>query len=298
MLRKISSLVAGASLCLTAVPAIAQVGHYSVGAEGLLIATLPPPGVYYRGYLVNYSADTLNDKHGTERSGHNKIDVHAFANQFIWITDYSLLGGNYGMNAIVPIQQQETKISNFGVKGDAEGVGDILLQPITITWHAQQWDAVSMLGVWVKTGDYDSDRSVSIGKGYTSYMFTLGGTRYLDHEKKWAVSATSRYEKNGEQEGTHLTPGDAFSVEWGISRKINPLLDVGLVGYDVWQLTNDSGTSVFHPGTKIEHHAIGGEVQYFWRDTQLLLNAAVYHEYKSEDTFQGDTVRFTVTRRL
>ncbi len=48
----------GTALCLltalAAPQALAVNGHYAPGVEGIKGASVPPPGSYYRGYLVHY----------------------------------------------------------------------------------------------------------------------------------------------------------------------------------------------------------------------------------------------------
>ncbi len=48
-----------ATLMAAALNAAAGVGHYVAGVEGLQDASVPPPGTYYLGYLVNYNIDDL-----------------------------------------------------------------------------------------------------------------------------------------------------------------------------------------------------------------------------------------------
>ena len=51
-------------------------------------------------------------------------------------------------------------------------------------------------------------------------MQTAGATWYIDEEKTWAVSALNRYEFNTEQRDTDVTPGQTYTLEWGISKTV------------------------------------------------------------------------------
>ena len=83
-----------AALGALAAPAARAEGHYVPGVEGLQGASVPPPGAYYLGYLVNYQMDDFRAP-GTSSNlpGHNRGTVTALANRFVWITGRKLLGG-------------------------------------------------------------------------------------------------------------------------------------------------------------------------------------------------------------
>ena len=49
------------------------------------------------------------------------------------------------------------------------------------------------------------------------------------------------YEFNTEQKDTHVTHGQAFTVEWGFGKTLHQLVDVGVVGYYQQKVTDDSG---------------------------------------------------------
>lgn len=273
---------------------LAANGHYVPGVEGINGASAPPPGLYYRGYLVHYNIDSLRDGSGNAAPGHNGGEVTALANRFVWMTDRRVLGANYGLEAIVPIQDISLRFDGVGVRDRDSGVGDLFLSPLILAWHSERWDAVAAAGYWFDTGDFAADRPASIGKGFGSTMLTLGGTWYLDSERSWSLSALSRYEIHGEQDDTGITPGDSLVVEWGLGHRLDNGLTLGLVGYDAWQLERDSGAAA--SGDKAEQHAIGAEVGYFWPALGLGLNGAFYHEYDNRAAPQGDLLRLTLTK--
>src|SRR5690606_28059642 len=68
----------------------------------------------------------------------------------------------------------------------------------------------------------------------------------------------------------------SWLVEWALSHRLDSGLEVGLAGYDAWQLEADTGAG---NNNKAERHAAGLELGYRWPDTGLQLKGAVYHEY-------------------
>lgn len=279
-----------------ALPALAANGHYVPGVEGLNGPVVPPPGFYYRGYLVHYDINSLRDASGDSVLGDNSGEVTALANRFIWMTGKKFLGADYGIEAIVPVQRTSLDFAVAGIDESESGVGDVFLGPVVLGWHGERWDTVFAAGYWFDSGDYAADQPASIGKGFGSTMLTLGGTWHFDAAKTWSFSALSRYEIHGEQDETGITPGDSLVVEWGLGHRLGNGLSLGLVGYDAWQVESDSGLAPGAPSAKAEQHAVGAEAGYFWPALGLGLNAAYYHEYDNRNRPEGDLMRLTLTK--
>ncbi|WP_129139499.1 SphA family protein [Modicisalibacter coralii] len=284
--------------CLLADSALAVNGHYVAGVEGLRAATVPPPGTYYRAYLVHYRIDSLTDGRGDDLPGDNDGSVSALVSRLVWISDKRFLGADYGAEAIVPLQRTSLDFDAVGIDDRDSGVGDIFLSPLVLGWHGHRWDAVFAAGEWFDTADYDAGDPATTGKGFRTTMLTLGGTLYFDAAKSWSFSALSRYEINGEQDTTGITPGDSLTVEWGLGKRLASGLEIGLVGYDAWQLERDEDVPSGAPNDKAEQHAIGAEAGYFWPKAGLGLNAAYLNEYTAKDRPQGDMLRLTLTKVL
>lgn len=247
-------------------------GHYSPGGEGIKGAVVPPPGLYYRGYAVHYQAD----EHAAVPD--SEVEVNALANRLVWVTEQKILGGDLTFEGIVPLIHTDLQVAAGAVDDSAGGVGDVFLGSV-IGWHGQRWDAVAGAGVWAPTGE--DDEPADPGLGYTELMLTLGGNVYLTEQKDISLSVLSRYEVADDHD-----IDDVFLVEWGLGKQLGNGLEVGVVGYDRWQL-DDSDT---------ERHAVGLEGAYFWKAAGVGLNLAAYQEYAVEDDFDGYLVRAVLTK--
>ncbi|CAM4238026.1 transporter [Vreelandella rituensis] len=285
-----------------AMPAFAVNGHYPPGIEGLSAAAAPPEGLYYRGYLLRYDVDNFNDGSGAAVPGDNSGTVTALAHRFIWMTDKQFLGADYGMETIIPMLDIEFDLDVAGGQSfKDDGIGDLFVGPVILGWHGAQWDATFAAGHWFDTADFDARNPASVGKGYGSTMLTLGGMWHFDQEKRWNVSALSRYEIKTEQDNTGITPGDSWLVEWGIGHRLANGLELGLVGYDAWQLEADEDAPT---SDKAERHAVGAEAGYFWPTAGVMLKGAYYHEYDASAgglkglESEGNTVRLQLTKFL
>ncbi len=121
-------------------------------------------------------------------------------------------------------------------------------------------------------------------------MLTLGGTYYFDAPKSWSLSALSRYEINGDKKG--LDQGDSFLVEWALGKRLNNGIELGVIGYDGWQLENNQTQS----NAKIEKHALGVETGYFWGNLGFGIKAAYLNEYNTKNSTEGDMLRLQFTK--
>lgn len=279
-----------AALALAFTSSAFAAGHYVAGVEGIDSAAVPPPGLYYLGYLVNYSIGSVSGA-----PGDNTGNVSALANRGVWVTNKTFLGANYGMEAIVPLQSTSLTFNGVGVSSSSRGLGDIYLGPVVLGWHGDRWHAVFALGEWFDTGSYSSTNPSSIGLGYNSTMVTLGATVYPDAQKLWSASILTRFEKNGSQKQTGITPGDGLSVEWGLARDMGGGYKVGLVGYTQDQTTTSSGPGA--SAAKPRKNAVGVEVDIPFADHGFFLKAAGYHEYgASGGATEGNLLRLSLVK--
>ncbi len=242
--------------------------HYVPGIEGIKASVMPPPGVYYKGYIVNYNADE-NDALPAD----SEVSVTALASRAIWVTPQKLLGGDLALEAIVPLIKTDLKVGGQDID-ERTGLGDIYVGGV-LGWHGDRWDAVTGIGYWA-----ESNRFASPGKGYDSVMLTLGGNVKLNQQGDINLSALSRYEMpNGDD------LNDELIIEWGLSKSYG-LLDVGLVGYNTFE-TGDGDE---------ERNALGLSMGYFSPPNLLGGDIAVYKEYSNKDTFEGEVIRASLTK--
>jgi hypothetical protein len=265
--------------------------HYTPGIEGIEGASLPPPGFYAKDYNVAYYATRVNDASGNS-AGPANFEAFTYANvpRVIWITDTKFLGGYVGVDALLPLIYQHVRAG--GYDNGTFGIGDFFAES-TLSWHPKQFDFAAGFGVWAPTGDSGAPPTTRVGAGYWTPMFTAGATWYLDEAKSWAVSALNRFEFNTEQRDTHVTPGDAYTLEWGISKSVCQEADLGVVGYYQQQVTGNSNGS---PLNRVA--AIGPEVSVMFPKQMLFLSLRYNYEFMAENRAQGSTVALTLTKRF
>lgn len=278
-------------------------GHYPIGVEGLKGGSLPPPGLYLRDYNLFYFADRLNDANSGGVPADFKVFVYAQAPRLVWITDKKILGGNYGADVLVPFIYTDLQVEAAGFRDTSFGMGDIFVEPITLSWHWQKFDLGIGYGFWAPTGDADPQLTASPGKGYWGHMVTLGGTWYPDAEKTWSVSLLNRYEINlgSEEYPTGAYPnsvaaGDEYSLEWGIGKALSKTLEVGVVGYYQQQTTKDHGANASTVQDRV--FSAGPEVSLVFPKASLFASLRYVREFGAQDRPEGNTVTLTLTKRF
>ncbi|HMP81401.1 MAG TPA: transporter [Verrucomicrobiota bacterium] len=271
--------------------------HYPAGAEGIKGASLPPPGVYLRDYNFFYTACDVD---GFPFNAN--VFVYVQAPRLIWMTDWTIFGATYGMDVIVPFAYKDVSLGGPVPFGDDDqfGLSDIQLEPLLLSWHLKQFDVSAAYAVWVPSGCFSAStpqkQLSSPGLGFWTHMFTLGGVWYPDEKKTWALSALSRYEINTEQDDTDITPGNMFTVDWGLSKTIGKGVDVGFIGYYQQLVTEDSGSG--SSSDKSHVVGIGPEITGMIPKINVIGSLRYVYEIDAKDRPKGQLVTLTLTKRF
>jgi hypothetical protein len=295
--KPIGGLLIAGLLVLPSLVLAQPSAHYVPGLEGIKAATLPPPGWWLRDYNIAYQSSHIDDAQG------NKIGAagaHAFiyanAPRLIWITEQQVFGGYLGLDALVPLQYTHLKVNTPGGQfySSTFGIGDVFAEG---SWskHTKQFDFALAFGAFAPTGNSAPPLTTRAGQGYWTYMFTAGATWYIDEEKKWAVSALNRYEFSTEKEDTERIPGQAYTLEWGVSREIAKGIDFGAVGYYQQQVNPTSGSAW---GDRNRVAAAGPEISAFFPQWMLGVSFRYEYEFMAESRLQGQTFSLTVTKKF
>jgi hypothetical protein len=265
--------------------------HYPAGVEGIKGPSLPPPGVYIRDYNYMYFASKYEVE---EPPPSFDLFANIQAPRLIWITPKKVLGGYYGMDIIVPFAYQNLDMTGFS--GSDFSLADVFIEPITLSWHGKQYDASFGYGLWTPTGDYKASDPISPGKGFLTQMLTAGVTYYPDKNKTWSLAALNRYEFNSERDETGITPGQYWTLEWGIGKSLTKTVEVGATGYIQARTTDASKPGA--PDDKDHVSAIGPEVTLVCPKLGLSTSIRYLREVGAHDSTEGNVLNLTFTRRF
>jgi hypothetical protein len=280
--------------------------RYPAGVEGMKGGSLPPPGIYLRDYNLFYASDDLRVAGGGPPG--YRVIAYVNAPRVVWISPYKVLGGYYGADALVTIGYVNQR-DDLGFTRTKGGIGDVFVEPITLSWHPQQWDIGVGYGFWAPTGNHDPNpRDPNlIWRGHWSHMLTAGATYYLDTNKTVSASVLLRYEINHTYSENYrvpftpgipvdIRPGQQLTLEWGISKFFTPTIEGGLVGYYQQQTTLDTGT--FASNDKDRVLSIGPEINVIWPKAQLFTSLRYLYEFEAKDRPQGHLISLTLTKKF
>jgi hypothetical protein len=162
----------------------------------------------------------------------------------------------------------------------------------------------------VPTGRYTPGATNNVGTGYFGNHLIDGITYYITKNRGTSANLFTDWEVLGGRQGTNgtnKTPGQAFTIEWGLGqvlplkKNLSQLAQVGLIGYDQWQVTANGGTvpigstNFTIPASTLPYysvHAIGGQVGYILPAKNLSFYFKGEHEYTAYSHFVGTTFVF------
>ena len=203
---------------------------------------------------------------------------------------------------------------DLSAAGGGSGLADLWVQPLNLGWHLKRADIQVMDAFMIPTGRYSPGATNNVGTGYFGNHFMTGTTFYITKNKGTSADLFTDWEVHGSRSGvnnTSKTPGQAFTMEWGagqvlpLKKNLTQLLQLGVVGYDQWQVTADSGTAsignLVVPASILPFysvHAVGGQINYILAPKNLSLYFKYYSEYKSFSHTLGNTIVFGGTWTL
>ena len=290
-----------------------QKGQWVPGQFGLNAGVIPDPGFTYANLALSYSAGQLNNSNGNAFPG--ITGTYSFwvdENIIYWVPKHKILGGyfmpyvalNYASGELVAdITLGET---NLGGAGGGSGFADMYVQPFNLGWHfGKRVDFNAGYSFTAPTGRFTQGASNNVGSGYWGNDITSGTTLYITKNQGTTANLATAWEIHGQKDGTNITPGQAFTIEWGfgqalpLKKDMSRLLQLGFVGYDQWQVSHSSGTlnvgGVPIPESSIPFysvHALGVQSNFILPAKNLVAFFKYYDEYRALARPEGRTIDF------
>jgi hypothetical protein len=259
--------------------------QYPDGIDDFMMGALPPPGVYFLNYAVYANISDYDDfraSSGTRLKnifgekpkvkGWTMID----ALRLIYVSKCKVLGGDFTLHAIQPIQHLElTKASVFGGSLNLlDGQGPNMKTGLKNTvvgaatgWHfSKNLHAAAILDVIMPTGSYARDDVANTGNPYWTFtpMFI---TTYVT-DSGFEVGAKLMYDINTRNKETGYLSGQEFHADYIIGQHMGPWM-FGVNGYYIQQITKDKIGRDEDPnfsGAKTSALAVGPAVAYNYKN--------------------------------
>jgi hypothetical protein len=307
-------LSAGASSALAQ-----QKGQWVPGQFGLNAGVIPEPGITYANLALNYSSGRLNDSNGN-RLTQNVTGTYSFwvdENIFYFVPKQKFLGGYFMPYVALNYANGELVANITGTSlssgGGGSGFADMYVQPLNFGWHLKRADVDVGYAFSAPTGRYTAGASDNVGSGYWGNNITSGTTFYITKNKATTANLATDWEVHGQRQTastpsgqfSEKTPGQAFTDEWGVGqilplkKDFSRLLQLGLVGYDQWQVSNNGGT-VIVAGIPVNAstipyysvHGVGFQSSFILPAKDLSAFFKYYDEYSAKARPQGRTFVF------
>lgn len=273
--------------------------HYPSGVEGIDAASVPPPGFYIRNYSFFYTASKLADGNGKDLPVGFKANVWAEAPRFIYISKLKALGGNVGFDLMPYVIHTNIRVNAAGMHKKGTGMGDLYFSPMILSWHGKRYDAAAAVSFFAPTGKWDAGDASSAGKNYWTTMATGGGTAYLDKNRRWTASLLARYEVHKRRRDSDVKLGNDFHFEWGLASSVSKLVQLGVVGYNQFQTTRDTGAAITWDGRiKDRVAAVGPEISVKIPKAMFFVSLRGLAEFAARDRAQGTMIVLTLTKRF
>ncbi|MEN8692895.1 MAG: transporter [Desulfobacterales bacterium] len=301
------SILLGMTLMCSQTSFAGFLGHNAKGDYGLQSGTQLAPGFYVNPYYYRYVGDSLKDKNGDsvqiDPEGRGSLDINAYVLGFHWVSEFKILGGNYGIQIYPAFTDNTLEVPILGLEDSVDtGFSDLYFQPVNLGWHTDRADFSIGFGVTAPTGEYEPGGSDNTGLGMWSFEFFAGTTIYFDKAKSWHLALMAFYETHTEKEDSDIRVGDILTLEGGLGKSfMDGALSVGAAYYAQWKITDDdlgNDYDLLGAGSlgKYQVYGVGPEITVPLASSKKLygfLNARYLWEFDAESTLQGDTFVLT-----
>jgi hypothetical protein len=225
-------------------------------------------------------------------------------NSLVWVSKGKIgfLGGPlFSMSATIPIANNSlTSDIEGGISGGG-GVADSYYQPFILGWRRKRADIRAVYGFLAPSGKFSVGAKNNVGSGYWTHAFSSGQTIYLNEKRTIAISAFQMYEVHTTQQGTQIHPGDTLNLDYSLTRVLSLQRDlnlqVGLVGYEQWQLNDKTGPDITSAQSSAHYrvNALGFGSSLILPARKVSAGIKYFKEFEDRSTFQGYSIQITAT---
>lgn len=293
-----------AVICIVSLPCLAQVrGVYPLGMSATNSGVTPQSGISYVNQFLFYSRDQAKGPNGEVlATGQNSVMMDM--NSLVWVSErpVDFIGGAvFSMSATIPIANNSlTSDVEGGISGGG-GLADSYYQPFILGWRTKRADLRAVYGFLAPSGKFSVGANNNVGSGYWTHAFSSGQTFYLTGNRRTTISAFQMYEVHTTQQGTEIHPGDTLNLDYSVTHVL-PLrshlnLQLGLVGYEQWQLTDKTGPGVTAVQSSAHYriNALGFTSSVILPARNVSVGLKYFKEFEDRSTYQGYSFQITAS---
>lgn len=214
--------------------------------------------------------------------GYTKVDVSATA-------DAS------GTISVGKISRPFTPSASASVEDEETGFGDFYVQPLWLGWHGKHYDISLGWGAYLPTGKYDENAIANVGYGFFTSQTQASFYYYPIEDQSTTIMIAPTWEWHSENIEKDVQPGQNFTLEYGIGQYLHERFEIGVHGFNQWQITDDSGSEAVNTDTKDRISGIGGQVTWWAVKDKCIIVGKFMQEYGAEDRLEGQYGEINLT---
>ena len=178
----------------------------------------------------------------------------------------------------------------------AHGISDMLVIPLMLGWHWDNFHMLAYQGLFLPTGRYKKGRIANMGQNHYATE-TDAGITYLNKNTGTELSLISGLTVNFTNHKIHYRSGTGWHTEFFAGQYLTRGLEVGLAGYWFYQLTKDSGKGALLGGFRGRVLGLGPCLSYDFKIKNFEFNANVryYKESHAKHYLKGESFWFTLS---
>ncbi len=279
-------------------PIQAQVrGVYPLGMSATNSGVTPQPGFSYSNLLAIYSRDKFVGTRG-EILATGEQSVVMDLNSIVWVSTRKIMGAKFSMSATLPVANNSLTSDITGPISGGAGFADSYYQPFILGWDTKRAAIRGVYGFLAPTGKFREGANDNVGSGYWTHALSSGQTFYLTENRATAVSAFQMYEVHTTQKSTQIHPGQTLNLDYSVTHTISfgrdRRLQLGMVGYHQWQLTDKAGPTIT-PDQANAHYKVNalGVASNLNVTSKVNVGFKYFQEFANRSTFQGHSIQFS-----
>ena len=258
--------VASAAVVACSRPALAaeNMSAYLPGATtGVPVGALPPPGFYASDDVYYAWGNSLRNGSG----GGVPLKVQNFVNapMLLWVSDWHLLGAQYGMNVMQLYAEHDVDKTAIGGKSThSAGIFNTIVSPVILSWNLGHGLFTSAgLAAYMPDGHHEYTDGAAAQTSYANDYWTAEPNFAISYLKNgWDFTLNNVFDFNRTDPTTDYHSGTAYYLDATAAKTIGRWT-VGLIGNYSRQFTDDyQYGEVVGDGNRFEHVLLGPLLSY------------------------------------
>ena len=178
----------------------------------------------------------------------------------------------------------------------AHGISDMLVIPLMLGWHYDNFHMLAFQGLFLPTGRYKKGHIANMGQNHYATE-TDAGITYLNKNMGTEISLISGLTVNFTNHKIHYRSGTGWHTEFFAGQYLTRSLELGLAGYWFYQLTKDSGKGALLGGFRGRVLGLGPCLSYDFKikDFEFNANVRYYKESNAKHYLKGESFWLTVS---